>query len=343
MKIIFVIILFLHTLIFLPLNGFALDENNPNIDDATEAQMMKSLMEAQNGRFILEGSISDSEGRPLDGVTMKIEAGSMDVSQQYMTSSKDWTQTVDKNFKLDLDGYCGISLSFSKDGYYQTKRYDFSTETDECQAKIMAGEKAIVSNKDLSIVMYKIDSLASLTTYNAILVFATDGSGAILDLGKAPSQALIKTANVKVGKKDIPDGVYIISEINSGGIASEERETYEAKSIFTYPKKITIITADEDGGFIKFDPKEGVPVNVQMNEAPQEGYKREIVVTSDDLLKQVEATFPNDLGNFYFKINGKYGKGSYGLGEVSKDGKSVTLGVGFRLQTDGTRNLETSD
>lgn len=73
-----------------------------------------------------------------------------------------------------------------------------------------------------------------------------------------------------------------------------------------------------------------------MNEAPAEGYERELVL--DEAQLKAMSTAGGYTAHFYFRCGDRYGKGRLGIPMLSAD--EVRVDAYFFIQSDGSRNLE---
>ena len=79
-----------------------------------------------------------------------------------------------------------------------------------------------------------------------------------------------------------------------------------------------------------------------MKQAPETGYKQEIILDADWIYQRT-MTIPPPFGGlyFYFKINDRYGKCSIGRPSFPEGDYALELKIEFQLQVDGSRNLDT--
>jgi hypothetical protein len=75
-----------------------------------------------------------------------------------------------------------------------------------------------------------------------------------------------------------------------------------------------------------------------MREAPADGYKPEFAI---DLTP--ERIRSNEFLYFYFRVGGKYGRGSVGGIQFAKDHGKVSVWLSLDVQPDGSRNLDTGE
>lgn len=79
-----------------------------------------------------------------------------------------------------------------------------------------------------------------------------------------------------------------------------------------------------------------------MKTAPETGYVQEMEIDPKKVIeriKTVEGTYSGLY--FYFKVGGRYGKGSIGQIDVVNGGERVRVLIAFMVQPDGSRNVDT--
>ena len=110
------------------------------------------------------------------------------------------------------------------------------------------------------------------------------------------------------------------------------------------PARLAFHINDADGGFVGFAPKAGSHPLVQMMEAPESGYMPELVL-SEKRLKSLRDPAGNLVPNrnefFYFRANGKYGKGVVSWAHTTDETGPLRLFMALMMQPDGSRTLTT--
>ena len=111
----------------------------------------------------------------------------------------------------------------------------------------------------------------------------------------------------------------------------------------TYPKELRIVTNDPEGGFIIYDRQPDKNAYWTMKLAPETGYSQEIVLDADHLFQRsgYVASGAEKHIFFYCKLNGLYGKGRFESIRLPEGDYALELDTEFRMQTDGSRNLDT--
>ncbi len=322
---------------------------------------MERLAQADHGRFILQGEVVDENGIRLDGVTLELEKDKLK-NFGWESDSEEETLIINGTFQLDLKGYAMVRLYFSKDGYYNEK-IDFSIQDisgeirerkKEIEKNIYEGKE--VSQKDIDQIVFKKDGirivlekqgkLTSLTAYNrGPLEYTTTGKGIVINFDKHPASSLRVIDNIEDPKQLPENCVYMVADKDlDGKIATVQKKSYLADGTiggeYEVPRRVKLIMTGPESGFIEYKLNPNKKPTRQMKEAPENGYEKEILIEGDDISKE-----DSEGVIFYFKTKDKYGKGSVSISKVSvsEDRSTLKVSANFKLQPDGSRNLETGD
>ncbi|MBR4255122.1 MAG: type II secretion system protein GspG [Lentisphaeria bacterium] len=117
--------------------------------------------------FDLQFTITDTDGKPLDGVTMELERSRPDAKLLLSGGKEEKTEkkTVDSKFRIQEKGWTRLELRFLKDGYYlEDRSYGFNLieMMNSAEASLHAvsnstgeGEPKLLMKEDIQIKMYK--------------------------------------------------------------------------------------------------------------------------------------------------------------------------------------------
>lgn len=286
-------------------------------------------------RFHLQGAITDEHGQPLDGVHLTVDGGrwkEMGTSTEYETTR----YQVDNRFDIRTNAYSSITLYVGKPGYY-SESLSFRAPVD-----------GTTQQKTIHIVLQKQGLLTPLTVYETSLSFSSDGTGTVFDFddppkapwGRAPATQRFHDPDTPAGQR--PHGMYMTVAVDATGqIALVNRsDPKHQMGQFPNPKGVTLHLTDSNGGFVLVRLQAGRRHNRQMTQAPEAGYAPVLHLSDDDLPLSYSNEWP---AAFYFKVDGKYGRGRIGNARLSADGRSVELLLNLVIQLDGSRNLEMLD
>ncbi len=331
----------------------SLADKDANDHEPTQAEreavetIMRRLAEADNIRFLLGGIVVDEAGQPLGGVKMTVHKPK--TTAPWQGSVEREILVVNSTFSLDLNGYSGVGLEFEKEGYHPAKLafpYNVSGYVEE---KITRGEKVdphVWRKDDIRVVLEKIGQLADLLSYGAMVEYNKQGGGKVLDFDSPPHTPLRSVADLNDLTQLPKDCVYILADSDANrNVAVVEHTRPASEVVDRIPQRVKLVMNDPDGGFITFSPQTRKNLYHQMKTAPESGYQKELVLDADYFAQAIEAKTSEEKREcfFFFKIKNRYGKGRVGEVQVSGDRSTVKLGVQFRIQPDGSRNLETAE
>ncbi|MBO7090060.1 MAG: type II secretion system protein GspG [Lentisphaeria bacterium] len=318
-------------------------------EELQKARAEAFLADTQNqidaSEFDLQFTITDDDGKPLDGVMMKMRLERPIVQ---LLLSGEWEskvmekKTVDSKFRIHEKGWTRIELTFTKSGYYLEDRYyniNFMPNSpDELGPD---GKPKLVMKEDVQVVMYKGVPPGDLTGTRGTLRYDFEkGTRSIFDLS-AFDKKTEKPKKTTVSEEDGEE-----EEEDDEEEYAEERIRIEMKSVDlkAKPKASKYIELDfrrDENGEILFDgmlrdtpcpasfiirlhsddPGDGfIPVDkpgpgfVRKKEydkryptAPETGYKKELVL--DFGKKDADGKYPYET-NYLFafvKCGQRYG------------------------------------
>lgn len=312
-------------------------EELKQINDALSA-----YSKIENWDFKLKGNVVDEQGNPLTGVTVKITTYSPDCSSK--------TSEIDGLFDFDLNGFRIVILDFLKEGYYHEILQFYPEDVKELAEKITKREQIggrFVNAETLRVTMERqkqqvetgCSSITMGLTYNA------NGKGRVIEWRYKPLQPPYYSSCEYVENVTIPqllpeNCMYIIADTDEDGKIATVDGLWETPSRTflerKYPKRVRLIMNGK-GGFIPFVPEKNKPLWRQMNLAPKNGYRKEIIITADNFIEAGECAAA------FCYIKTPKGFGRLYIQSSFSDGNTVGVGVILLLQPNGSRNLNFKD
>ncbi len=132
-------------------------------EELQKARAEAFLADTQNqidaSEFDLQFTITDDDGKPLDGVMMKMRLERPIVQLLLSGESESKVmekKTVDSKFRIHEKGWTSLELTFMKDGYYiETRRYHINFMPNDSRDLGPDGKSKLVMKEDVQVVMYK--------------------------------------------------------------------------------------------------------------------------------------------------------------------------------------------
>ena len=280
------------------------------------AALMAGIAGAQ-GDVVVRGRIVDWKGVPLEDVKMSVGITRFNPFKE--NAGYNYDITVERQFEVVGKGGLSMGIVISKEGYMDTRYYDF--ETTSARAPFRDAINGKVEQKgprvyeDVVLQMWpekhwddwvELRRLGTEGRPLKGLVCRTDFSGVVLDLDAA------KTGPAQwVGVEDLRDEslmpercLYMLLNFEE----LEEKDLNNFGKFFPTGKALWVLKAPEGEGLRGHElqrwpntPRPSVPLNIQMQLAPEEGY----------VLRELDGT--NFVANrnkllAYLHVNGMYGR-----------------------------------
>jgi len=311
---------------------------------------MKRILDSSLGRFTLEGVVVDEEGTPLDDVSLRISKENLIGFDKWKTDQEE--RIINGKFSVSAHGYFGIRLTFNKEGYFEESVYFSTSPPDDFRNP----EEPVVDQNNIRVVLKKMGDITCLTARDFKLTYQRQDCGAsgyVTDFNREKWQAYSEgrgarnpmlVTNLLVPETIPPMCVYVIPKVDEDGrILNENKGEPDWFRPCLMPQELRLITSDPEGGFIVYEQDVAEKAYWSMKLAPENGYKQEIVLDADWLFRRSPyVTSRSDDGiYFYFKINGRYGKARLGTPRFPEGDYALEVGTEFRMQIDGSRNLDT--
>lgn len=204
--------------------------------------------------FDLQFTITDTDGKPLDGVTMELERSRPDVKLLMSGGKEEKTEkkTVDSRFRIQEKGWTGLRLRFLKDGYYLEDRgygFNLSEMMDSAEASLHAvsnstgeGKPILQMKEDIQVVMYKGVPAAELvgTTRGTLQYDFEKGMRTVADLSA-------------FDKKTEKPKKTTVSEEDGEEEEEEDEEEYVEKRIRIEMKSVDLKAKPKASKYIELD------------------------------------------------------------------------------------------
>lgn len=305
-----------------------------------------ALLEAKSD-FRLKGEVVDESGKRMEGVKMTITrsmAPHMAPGPEVVGGrSETEEKTIDGTFDVTAQGWWGVGITFTKQGY-EPEQIELTSHMDQRSVQQMLEQRGVepstVVKEGLKIEMVKrpVPSATVVKGRQQLMVQA-DGSGQYAIFGKPRASEDREGNNLFSGdlKKlpangELPKDAFTVEEAAQDG-------KFLPSTKKSLPDSITLRLNASGGGILLFEPHRldyGLRI---LKEAPADGYAQEIILKPEDMVK-----IGRQRGLFFFfkTADGKYGKGSLKGTFGMKSGKAEFY-VRMYLQTDGTRNVQSAD
>ena len=303
--------------------------------------------------FIIRGKVLDNNSNPLNQVKVIIDANRR---ANLIYGSKNYTKKIDNTFLLKINNVKGASLLFEKNGYYN-ETLSISPNDKKYKDKL---RNEVLEIKDLKIVMRKIGKLVNLLECDQRLKFTPDGKATVFSLKQKKNEDgdVIEPEISDNFKEDEDDGnlihvknifksnslpgncIYLLANCSKAGKIKTRRIQPDPDDDYYYdlPKEIKLKFTAKESGFIIYKPRKKKSELIWRNmfEAPDKNYNSEICLHSNEINKIVRQ---ENCLYFYFKANGKYGKGSIDNLQLADEALEIDIKL-YMNPAKGDRNLE---
>ncbi|MCP3963202.1 MAG: hypothetical protein GY719_35630 [bacterium] len=306
---------------------------------AGAAAYMDELEGAFNGAIALSGRVEDEAGRPLERVRLKVRESRFDPDAESFSASSTESRMVDGWFEVSCQDCDGLSLRFSKKGYY-SENLELATDRSEPTEDGVIGKAGDVSESHLRVVLGRIENEATLVRYQSTLTSAADGPVTVAPMKRDLSAGGVKLERLReiaLKSNEPMRYVRLVPAVAESGALAEKAAPATPGSVARLPAPVVLDFSEAGGGVVLFRLARGNPRDIYraMRTAPEEGYQESIVLE------------PTKDGSYYFycRIGDSYGKGMVGQPSFgyAVDGREVTQAyIEIRLNPDGSRNLETA-
>lgn len=327
------------------------DESRGEQDEKvrTETKMADEQSRIDAAKFDLQFTITDADGKPLNGVTMELERQRPRLpllSGEWETQSEK-EKAVKSKIHIQEKGWTKINLRFRKDGYHLEQRGFSINILEEDKSKL-------TMKQDLQVKMTEKSPLPSLFGGGGVLSYNIEnGKREILDIDIFPKKAGKKTADLKKEEmkseedeeneedEDIEDETikdpHIISidskakpatvkymEIDFGRDkdGSIVYDTADTKGVAKPASCIVRFCSDDPGDGLLFVSKVESPksweAEKELTTAPEKGYKKEIAIDLGEKNKKFYVFC-------YIKQGDHYGKARLGPVYIQEEKNKIQL------------------
>lgn len=327
------------------------DESRGGQDEKVRAEtrMADEQSRIDAAKFDLQFTITDADGKPLNGVTMELERK----RPRIPLLSGEWEKktekkTVDSKFRIQEKGWTGLDLRFLKDGYHLEQcKFDIN---------ILDKDKSKLSmRREIQVKMTEKSPLPSLFGGGGVLSYNIEnGKREILDIDIFPKKTEEEAAGLKKKEEmkseedeeneedeDIEDEIikdpHIISIDSKAKPATVKYmeidfrrdkdgnivyDTADTKGVAKPTSCIVRFCSDDPGDGLLFVSKVEYPksweAEKELTTAPEKGYKKEIAIDLGEKNKKF-CVF------CYIKQGDHYGKARLGAVYIQEEKNKIQL------------------
>ena len=219
-------------------------------EELQKARAEAFLADTQNqidaSEFDLQFTVTDTDGKPLDGVMMKMRLERPIVQLLLSGESESKVmekKTVDSKFRIHEKGWPSLELTFMKDGYYiETRRYHINFMPNDSRDLGPDGKPKLVMKEDIQVVMYKGVPAAELvgTTRGTLQYDFEKGMRTVADLSA-------------FDKKTEKPKKTTVSEEDGEEEEEEDEEDYVEKRIRIEMKSVDLKAKPKASKYIELD------------------------------------------------------------------------------------------
>jgi len=237
------------------------DESRGGQDEKVRAEtrMADEQSRIDAAKFDLQFTITDADGKPLNGVTMELERK----RPRIPLLSGEWEKktekkTVDSKFRIQEKGWTGLDLRFLKDGYHLKQcKFDIN---------ILDKDKSKLSmRREIQVKMTEKSPLPSLAGSKGTLTYDFEKSSRnVIDIDIFPQKAKEEAAGLKK-KEEMKSDAEEETE--------EEEEDVDEEEIIKEPETITVDfnAKPETVKYIELDFKRSEDGNIVYDTADTKG------------------------------------------------------------------------
>jgi len=258
---------------------------------------------ASNMNFSLQGPVVDQNDKPLDGVLM-----SQRLRHRFWTPVRGGAETNESKLRV-MDGQYSVSergatldLSFTCDGYYHTS-YSMSA-ADWPMVSTPYGAWNMKGVGVLPVVMY---AMVPRDEMNLMIYEGRSSDG--------------------------PHNRPISLEIEKGELRARNSAGDIDPVDVNLPAKVTLRVNGKEGGFVRVEPRFGYAPMQACEAAPESGYEPTLVIDRERL-REMRLARGDDIVNgheyFYFRSDGRYGKGMIAWSSTFARGEKEPRAAEFR-------------
>jgi hypothetical protein len=302
------------------------------VDTPHPARELADFADSFNGRVCMEGRVTDENGAPMVGTTMRVTKYTFSVVEPDSSERETSDQLVDGSFRAMCSHCSGLDLVFFQKGYYHT------TVSGRAQDQRVAG----VECQDVAVVLEKKPVAVEVTHHAGRLVFDLGGRREVVVLGRK------MTGGVKLGAGKSLDSlatpfVSLVGTVAPDGTLAHRRMPKVAQpGDWNAPSGVRLVFSSANDGVVLYVPQKHNPlvpgeVFREMREAPETGYVNQV---------EFESFGPYDDGEklyFYCRVGGLYGKGFVLAPRFTRMATfdAIMSSISIRLNPDGSRNVTT--
>ena len=324
-----------------------------------QQEFMKLAIEREMARtarseLSLAGTVVDETGKPLDGVKMVVEGRAPYRWGEEQKNPPPEESMIDREFNVSRKGLIGMSISFQKEGYYSTgiglsaeREYPGSRAKELARAAQMGMLELAGDKGKVRMIMEKMGQTTTLQEVVQGIAVRENWQAEIINFAKIKAGTPLKRDRVFTEIKkseDVPSNclTLLVDRDTKTGTALTKDAPPRQGAAFNIPQGSRLYLNAKDGGLLRYEAKHPWRGVHEMRQAPEAGYKSELVI-DDKMIEGFVREFSefDSCVYFFFKTaDGRFGKGCIRSIGLSKDGTAGGIDLRLFLQPDGTRNLE---
>jgi hypothetical protein len=261
---------------------------------------------AINSNYEFAGHVVDDLGNPVDDCLVKVEVTHLvwGAVEGLKNNDNNLLRRIDRTFKFETRG-TDTKFTFTHEGFEDRVFFFSGKDT----GMVIAAEGMWPNAKDFPVVLVRKargEGYAKAWRENVDYSQYPNVQG--IDLERGP----VVAADVEKEGAFRPGVVYMTLRKEPPAVINAKGDVDPAGA--NVPGAVTLHVADRGGGFVRMEPRVGFPPMLA-SEAPEAGYVAELTIDRQRLLEMRKADRRDVLKAktyFFFKSNGRYGKGSVG-------------------------------
>ena len=247
----------------------------------------------KRSKFTISGKIVDDAGQPVDQVEVRISQGYLK-NGGFSTSYTESQQIVNSDFKLDISGGSGVSLTFHKNNYYDVENLQYSLP----QSKTTWGfSDNVVAADNQRIVLERKGVMAKYKRKAPGLFMREEQNFTCYSIPLLGTDYNKEYSFDKINS--LPPGTIYprVERDKDGKLVKVVVDNVGKKRFGPRMVSVNMIGGDKDGFIIIKESPDDI---LSIKEAPESGY-----------VKQMLFHLPEDMHKhyFYYKFGNCYGKG----------------------------------
>lgn len=305
-----------------------LAQSSPEVE--ARRQLVEAVSETLDARITLSGTVEDETGRPLTGVTARVEIVRFDSTSSTLSREESREEIINGFFRFTCEKCLEIRVSFGRAGHHRQTVFAGYTEGGGPDS---SAPSPVVEKVRQRVVLRQLGAIPRLDRFEGRLIVEEGGEEHILPVGAKASGG---PAPLRVLPRDSSSGEALPFVRLSVSRSGETVVTRELVGKATLAPEAPRLEFGPAAAVLPYRPaaQDRKEIRYEMREAPADGYGPSLELD------------PNGAETLYFycKVGELYGRGSATpafIEELGGGRKRVVAHVEIELNPDGSRNLET--